>query len=317
MIEINLEQARAFLKKNKIENYQIKKVAGDASFRSYYRIFYGEKTYILMFAPPKFEDVKPFVKIAEFLFSNNFSAPQIFACDYQFGFLLLEDFGNDTYSKILLRNQNLELEIYQKACDCLLELQKITAPQNVAQYNNSKLFCEVMLFVDWYLPLQKKEMNLQEKSEFKFLWFKLFDLLDKQKKVLVLRDFHADNLMILQNKNVGLLDFQDALIGLPAYDLVSLLEDVRRDVSEETSQKILKNFLQNFSGNKEQFLIDYQILSLQRNVKIIGIFSRLYLRDGKNTYLNFMPRAVDLVRFRLDDKNLIFKEICQLLKKFI
>lgn len=317
MIELDLQAAHAFLIKNKIKNYQIKKVAGDASFRSYYRIFLDDKTYILMFAPPQFEDVKPFIKIAELLFSYNFYVPKIFARDYEFGFLLLEDFGDDTYSRILLRNQNQELEIYQKASDCLLELQKISPPQNICQYNNAALFREVMLFVDWYLLWQKKSMNQQEKSQFKLAWFRLFDLLSKENQVLVLRDFHADNLMILSNKEVGLLDFQDALIGSPAYDLVSLLEDARRDVNAEIRHKVFENFLQKFSGNKEQFKIDYQILSLQRNIKIIGIFARLSMRDSKHAYLNFIPRVLEFIRLRLDEKNPIFSEISQLFKKFI
>lgn len=332
MIELDESAARAFLAKNKIVNCEIKKVAGDASFRSYFRIFFGDKTYILMFAPPTHEDVKPFVKIAEFLVSQNFSAPKIFARDDDFGFLLLEDFGDDTYSKVLARDVLQEFSLYEKACDCLLELHKKAVPQDLLQYNHALLFREVMLFVDWYLPLQKKSMILQDRARFKFLWFWVFDQMSQNKSlrdhlqkneepVLVLRDFHADNLMILPSRvgveQVGLLDFQDAVLGSKAYDLVSLLEDARRDVSEENRVKIFEHYLREANCDKEDFKNDYEILSLQRNLKILGIFARLSVRDGKNHYLNLLPRVLDFVRLRVESKNSILLEISQLIKNYI
>lgn len=321
MIFLPEEQARKFLAQNKIENCEIKKVAGDASFRSYYRIFFDDETRILMFAPPSHEDVRPFIKIAEFLISHDFSAPKIFARDEKNGFLLLEDFGDDTYGKVLAAAQSQELPLYEKACEALLALHELEVPQDLPTYNHALLFREVMLFIDWYLPLQKKSMSLQEKARFKFLWFQLFDLISKENQTLVLRDYHADNLMILLQrqgfKQVGLLDFQDAVIGAKAYDLVSLLEDARRDVNEETRAKIFNFYLQKSNCDKASFTRDYEILSLQRNVKIIGIFARLSLRDGKHNYLNLMPRVLDLIKSRLESKNKIFSEINDLLKKFI
>jgi N-acetylmuramate 1-kinase len=332
MIELDESAARAFLTKNKIVNCQIKKVAGDASFRSYYRIIFGEKTYILMFAPPSHEEIKPFIKISEFLVSENFSAPKIFARDDKFGFLLLEDFGDNTYTKVLQRDILQELSLYEKACDCLLELHKKSAPQDLPQYNHALLFREVMLFVDWYLPLQKKIMSLRDRAQFKFLWFQIFDqmaqcksLRDYSQKneelVLVLRDYHADNLMILPSRNsikqVGLLDFQDAVLGSKAYDLVSLLEDARRDVSAENSNKIFNRYLSKSDCDKEDFKNDYEILSLQRNLKILGIFARLSVRDGKHHYLNLLPRVLDFVKLRLESKNLILHKISQLIKNYI
>lgn len=332
MIQLDEKQAREFLAINKIADCEIKKVAGDASFRSYYRIFSEGKTYILMFAPPGFEDVVPFIKIDEFLVSHGFSAPKIFARDQEFGFLLLEDLGDDTYGRVLAVETSKELPLYEKACDCLLELHELEVPKNLAPYNHATLFREVMLFVDWYLPLQKKEMTLEEKAQFKFLWFQLFDLLSQfnskrdhlqkdEKQVVVLRDYHADNLMILPNrdgsKQVGLLDFQDALIGSKAYDLVSLLEDARRDLDEDNRSKIFEYYLQKADCDKEAFKTDYEILSLQRNIKIVGIFARLSKRDGKHNYLNLLPRVLGFVRLRLESKNPILAEISHLIKKFI
>jgi N-acetylmuramate 1-kinase len=326
MIELDQAQAREFLAKHKIENCEIKKVAGDASFRSYYRIFSGDKQWILMFAPPSHEDVRPFVKIDEFLVTHDFSAPKIFAVDETNGFLLLEDFGDDTYGRVLAREpkdnlNNLELDFYKSACDVLVELHQIKAPSDLPLYNNAVLFREVMLLIDWYLPSQKKEISVAQIARFKHLWFELFDLLDKENQVTVLRDYHADNLMILPSresfKRVGLLDFQDGLVGSKAYDLVSLLEDARRDVDELNRQKLLQYYLEKSGCNKESFLRDYAILSLQRNIKIVGIFSRLSMRDGKHHYLNMIPRVLNFVKLRLNSNDPIFSEMSELLQKFI
>lgn len=321
MINLNEVQAREFLALNNITECEIKKVAGDASFRSYYRIFAGSETYILMFAPPGYEDIRPFAKIDEFLVSHGFSAPKIFGRDEEKGYLLLEDLGDDTYGRVLAVDASNELPFYEKACDVLLELHKLEAPSDVALYNNALLFREVMLLVDWYIPLQKKSMSVEEKARFKFLWFQLFDLLSKESQVLVLRDYHADNLMVLPkragHKGVGLLDFQDAVVGAKAYDLVSLLEDARRDLNEENRQKLFSYYIRKSGVDEKSFIQDYEILSLQRNIKIVGIFARLSVRDGKHSYLDLLPRVLTFVRARLNSQNKIFTEIHDLLKKFI
>ncbi len=321
MIALNENAAKKFLTENKIEFSEIKKIAGDASFRSYYRIFCSAQTFILMFAPPTHEDIKPFVKIDEFLVLNNFSAPKIFARDDTSGFLLLEDFGDDTYGRILKISPSKEFPLYAKACDALLELHQLKPPTDLANYNHALLFREVMLFVDWYLPLQKKMMSLQEKALFKFLWFQIFDLIDKENQTLVLRDYHADNLMFLPSrdgrKQVGLLDFQDAVIGSKAYDLVSLLEDARRDLDEGNRERLFEYYLKKSNCDEAVFTREYEIFSLQRNIKIIGIFARLSLRDGKNNYLTLLPRVLNLINQRLASQSKIFFEIKNLLKKFI
>ncbi len=307
-IALNESKAREFLASNQIQNCEIVKVAGDASFRSYYRIISAEKTFVLMFAPPSHEDVKPFIKIDEFLVSCGFFAPKILAKDIDSGFLLLEDFGDDTYNRVLTRDSSQEFSFYKKATDVLLNLHRFEAPKDLPTYNHALLFREVMLFVDWYA---KENWSAQKKSEFKYSWFKIFDLLSRENQVLVLRDFHADNLMTIP-QGVGLLDFQDAVIGSRAYDLVSLLEDARRDVSADTRQKILEYYIEKSGFDASVFLCEYSILSLQRNVKILGIFSRLSKRDQKHNYLNFMPRVQTFVEARLEDK--IFSEIKDLIK---
>jgi hypothetical protein len=326
MINLNEKEAQFFLEENGYKNCAIKKIAGDASFRSYYRIFDQEKTFILMFAPPSHEETAPFIAIDEFLVQHNFSAPKILARNIQKGFLLLEDFGDESYSKVLANFSNQqkiikEFELYQKASDCLVELHKIKPLKNLPTYNHALLFREVMLFIDWYLPLQKIKISQEEIASFKYLWFKLFDLLDKENQVVVLRDYHADNLMFIDSRSnyqqVGLLDFQDAVIGSKAYDLVSMLEDARRDLEEENRIKILNYYLEKSKSNKDNLLTDYKVLSLQRNIKIVGIFARLSARDQKNQYLEFLPRVLTFVKNRLNNDDIIFYEMRKLLEKFI
>jgi aminoglycoside/choline kinase family phosphotransferase len=322
MIEINLVSAQKFLAKNGLTNCQIKKVAGDASFRSYYRVFFQEKTFILMFAPPSHEDVKPFIKIDEILVNNGFYAPKILAKNIDLGFILLEDFGDETYSKALQKNISEEYFLYEKACDALIEIQKISLKNiDILHYNHATLFREVMLFIDWYLPWKNHTISLQQIQDYKFHWIELFDKLSKKNQGLVLRDYHADNLMVLNNANgfeaVGLLDFQDALIGSCAYDLLSLLEDARRDVDEKNKQKLFDYFISKANYNREDFLVDYEIISLQRNIKILGIFARLHLRDGKNQYINFIPRVKNFVEHRLDKTNLISSQFKNFLKVYL
>lgn len=321
MIDLNYKIAENFLNHNNLTHYKITKIAGDASFRSYYRVTKDQNSYILMFAPPSHEEIKPFIKVDQYLIENNFSAPKIFSVDEKKGFILLEDFGEKTYSKILKNDNSLEFDLYKNACDLLILLHKKQINPEISLYNNATLFREVLLFIDWYLPLKGKTISNQQKSDYRHLWFDLFDRLDKTKNVTVLRDFHADNLMLINNKlnyqSVGLLDFQDALIGSKAYDLVSLLEDARRDVDEKNRCDLYDYFLKQSGYEKQQFELDYQILSLQRNIKILGIFSRLSIRDKKNYYLELIPRVYNFVIKRISSNGKLFSEIEKLLKNFL
>mgnify|MGYP003350015353 FL=1 len=235
---------------------------------------------------------------------------------------MLEDFGDETYSKALQKKLEDEYFLYEKACDALVEIQKISLKNSdFSHYNHATLFREVMLFIDWYLPWKNHKISLQQIQDYKYNWIELFDKLSKKNQALVLRDYHADNLMVLKNNNgfeaIGLLDFQDALIGSCAYDLLSLLEDARRDVDEKNKEKLIDYFISKANYNREDFFVDYEIISLQRNIKILGIFARLHLRDGKNQYLNFIPRVKDFVEQRLDKTNLISSQFKNFLKVYL
>lgn len=320
-LEINYEKAKEFLAKNNFANCEITKVAGDASFRSYYRVFAQNKNFILMFAPPAYEKVEPFIAVDEFLVTNDLPAPKIYAKDFEQGFLLLQDFGDDSLNKFLTKNPELELDFYKKSVNCLVELHKKPDPDFLRYYNNAELTREVMLFVDWYLPLKNKTMSLVQKSAFKSAFLELFDELQNStlitKPSVILRDYHADNLMILPDETIGLIDFQDALIGSKAYDLVSLLEDARRDIDAKTCDKVYDYFTRESKIDEVEFKKEYEILSLQRNIKIVGIFARLYLRDKKSNYLNYLPRVENFIHKRINSSSANLCKISEIIKNFI
>lgn len=322
MISLNEQHAQEFLTKQHLKNFTITKVAGDASFRSYYRVF-ADKTYILMFAPPSHEEIWPFITIARWLVNHQISAPQIIAIDEEHGFVLLEDFGDDSYSKVLANathRDELELELYKDACDCLIEVQNIEEQPDIAPYDSDLLLKEVMLLIDWYVPYKNITITDQEKQQYQTLWLEVFSHLSTKNQAVVLRDYHADNLMLLKRtgyQKVGLLDFQDAVIGSKAYDLVSLLEDARRDLNENNRNILLDYYINRARCNKAEFLQDYTILSLQRNIKILGIFCRLSMRDNKDSYLNLLPRVTKFVTLRLSSQSPVLAKISNFLEKLL
>lgn len=285
---------------------ELKLLAGDASFRRYERVFWQGKQAVLMDAPPEKEDVVPFVNVAKYLEALGFSAPHIMAEDRENGFLLLEDLGDDSYTKLLASAAPAELVakerlLYTAAVDVLAELhaknRKGGVTLDIPVYDRKFLMQEVNLLPDWFLPAVMGQGAKTEKlaAEFKDLWEKLLDKYTPAQSVLVMRDYHADNLLWLPDRlgssRVGLLDFQDALVGHPAYDLVSLLEDARRDVLPETVEAAIQHYLTQSGMDADEFAAAYAFLGAQRNAKIIGIFVRLGVRDGKKTYTRYLPRV--------------------------
>lgn len=283
----------------------IRPLAGDASFRRYERVTHGGRQAVLMDAPPEHEDVRPFMQVDAYLLAKGFSAPEILAADEASGFLLLEDLGDDSYTRLLggLQGEALadtERELYLAATDVLVALHRQSkerdASLEVPPYGLKPLLAETDLFADWFLPAVMPNRNISSlQGEFKAIWEALWQANPLQNHVPVLRDYHADNLLWLPGrkgvKRVGLLDFQDALIGHGAYDLVSLLEDARRDVLPDTVDGCLQYYLQETGVNRKEFEAAYALLGAQRNAKIIGIFVRLGVRDGKPHYTKYLPRV--------------------------
>lgn len=270
-------------------------LAGDASFRRYFRVVDGARTAVLMDAPPDKEDSRPFLSIAAHLVELGFSAPRALAVDLDEGLILLEDFGDRRVAPLLAADPTPEREIYETAIDILAALHD-HAPPAVPPYHRGELLREVRLLTDWYLPTVGAAGDARG---YEAAWDAVWQGVVAESEanpVLVLRDYHADNLMVLEGRTglqrLGLLDFQDALAGHPAYDLVSLLQDARRDVDPHLEAAMLDRYMTARGiADRDAFRASYEVLGAQRNVKILGIFTRLWKRDGKPSYRLFQPRV--------------------------
>lgn len=276
------------------------KLPGDASFRRYERLNLSGRRAMLMDAPPPREDVRPFLRVARHLTSLGFSAPQIYEADETSGLLILEDLGDDTYTRLLARGAN-ERELYALAIDVLVALHKLpeasVVPAGLPPYDDQRLLDEAKLLVDWFMPaITGAPAPPAVVDEYVKLWQAVLPLTRFAPPTLVLRDYHVDNLMGLPQRDgvaaCGLLDFQDAVAGATAYDVVSLLEDARRDLAPGLPEAMMQRYLAAFPAlDKQAFAASAAILSAQRNAKIVGIFTRLSRRDGKHHYLAHIPRV--------------------------
>lgn len=280
-----------FLEANGWGEAEVTPVAGDASFRRYFRIRCANRgPAILMDAPPPHEDPRPFINIAQFLTDHDFRAPAIYATDLSRGLLLLEDFGDHRMREHLDVHPEDEENIYRAAIDVIIKLADAPAAP-VGPYDIPTYLREVQLLTEWYMPA----MGLScETDTFDAMWSDALNPLFTAKQVTVLRDYHAENIMLLNDGQQGIIDFQDALVGHPAYDLVSLLQDARRDVSPSLETKMLAHYVSATHAGPD-FSYHYALLGAQRNTKIIGIFTRLWQRDGKERYLSFLPRMWELL----------------------
>lgn len=287
-----------FIQSSGWANTQSTTVAGDASNRSYERLVNSAgHSVILMNAPSeKGENVRPFVQVLNLLRDNSLAAPKLLEADIENGFLLLEDLGNDLFSRVCKTNPDVETMLYKASIDVLLKLHKIKIPQNIGPYNLATYVREADLITDWYIPnaMGRDVQDITAKA-YQTEISNACNLIQNTAPVLVLRDYHAENLLWLPKrdglKRVGLLDFQDALIGHPAYDLVSLLEDARRDTTKQLQTDMKEYFIQNSGVNTEHFNYAYATIGAQRNLKIIGIFARLCVRDAKPQYVDLIPRV--------------------------
>lgn len=274
------------------QSASIEPLPGDASFRRYFRVRDGVKSAMLMDAPPPHEDPGPFLDVAHWLTEHGHRAPAIYAEDRARGLVLLEDFGSDRMRDWLDIHPAAELETYRGAIDALVKLHR-SPPGPFPPYDMAVYQREVALFPEWYCPAAGIEVDTAAYAD---AWDQVMaPVITRQVPgITVLRDYHAENIMLLPNGAQGLIDFQDALVGHPAYDIVSLLQDARRDVPVELERAMLDHYLSQVNGGPEhdaQFAADYARLGAQRNAKIVGIFARLWKRDGKPRYLAFIPRV--------------------------
>lgn len=300
-----------FLRQNGWSDGDRKLLAADASFRHYDRLTRPNESRVLMDAPPPMENVRPFLKVARHLEKLGYSAPHVYAADEENGFVLLEDFGDATYTRLLKKGED-ERALYALATDLLIDLHKLdeetAVPEDLPPYDDDALLREAMLFPDWFMPAAfGHETDKAAADEYALLWQEVFPLVQKMPKTIVLRDYHVDNLMILDGKTglkaCGLLDFQDALAGAVTYDIMSLLEDARRDIRPELFTEMQNRYISAMADklpNRDEFLTSWAVLAAQRHAKVLGIFVRLCVRDGKPVYLRHLPRLWRLLERALE-----------------
>ena len=307
-----------------LNRLNLKKIKGDASFRTFYRKKIGNKKSIIVFASKEKEkNLLIYDAINKLLIKNKILAPKLYSESYKKNFIEIEDFGNDTIYNLLRKKKSDKINLFKKSVDLLIKIQKIKQNKTknfkgknykIPIYDNSKLFVETKLFLDWYakkyIPKDKKlKFNTEIKKQIKFLLSKL----KLKNNIFVHRDFHVSNL-IKYKKQVATIDTQDALIGNRAYDLSSLIDDVRFKSSKEFKDYIYNYYLklnkQKF--NEDFFQNDFEILSVLRNMKIIGIFTRLAVRDKKKIYLKLIPYTWRLIELRIKN-NKIFDGIKKIL----
>ncbi len=289
-------------------------IAGDASNRKYLRLTRESgQTVVVMDAPPdKGEDTRPFIHIAHHLESCGLSAPRILAGDEEQGFLLLEDLGDALYARVVVQSPALEDTLYETATDVLVHLHDQPPPEGLKPYDVATMTEMAALAFDWYA----KGLGLRDKVARAAFCAAIADLLARHAAdvdVLIQRDYHAENLLWLPERQgvarVGLLDFQDAMLGHHAYDLVSLLQDARRDVPARIETRMLDHYITATGTDAAAFQTAYRCLGAQRNLRILGVFARLGLRDGKPGYLRLIPRVWDHLQ-----KDLAFPALAPLRK---
>ena len=280
-------------------------LAGDASNRRYFRLTADDGAQsVLMDAPPdKQNDIRPFISIATHLSDLGLSAPQIIHQDEMRGLLLLEDLGDGLFAREIERDAALETPLYEAATDVLHQLHMAVLP-TINRFASDVTVPQAAIVFDWYQAGATGSVDDDAKARFEMEFTRLISPFDQSLDVLMLRDYHAENLLWLPQRKglarVGLLDFQDAMAGHRAYDLVSLLQDARRDVGAEVERAMLDRYIARNSINRDDFLTAYAIFGVQRNLRILGVFARLCMRNSKAHYVDLIPRVWRYLQKNLD-----------------
>ncbi|MDC0518131.1 phosphotransferase [Candidatus Pelagibacter sp.] len=303
----------------------LKKIKGDASSRKFFRKKIRKITSVIVYTQKdKSKNLLAYDAVNKILIKNNVLAPSLYQENYNKNFIEIQDFGDQTVFKILKSKSTNKLILFKKIIKLLNKIQSIKSRSIknfkkqkyiIPKYNNNVLIKEANLFCQWYAD-KNLPKGLKEKFTKKFLKIikKLTLNLKLKNNVFVHRDFHASNLMLFNNK-IGVIDSQDALIGNRAYDLASLVDDVRLKTPKSLKNKIYRLYMGKQKKLDEfKFKNDFEILSILRNLKIIGIFTRLAIRDGKKNYLKLIPYAWFLINMRIND-NTVFIDLKKLLKE--
>jgi len=308
--------------------FKLKKIRSDASFREFFRLYKGKKTSIIVTAKKeRFKNLIAYSAINKFLKTKGIHTPKLISQHFKEGIIEIEDFGDKTLLYYVKQSKN-KLSLYKKCVDVILKIQKIKPVKKIkfssnrcfglSSYNTGNLHKESDLFFDWYLAgVLTKKKSLKYKKMIKKELNKLYKKIFFKNQFIVHRDFHVSNIMP-NNKKLGVIDTQDVILGNPMYDLASLIDDVRVKVPKQIKNKTFQYYLKNCFIKKKQISLlknDFDILSIQRNLKILGIFFRLYKRDSKPAYLKYLPYTWSLVELRI--KNKIFKNLELLLNKAV
>ena len=311
-----MQRLKAYLQTTPYKNYTLEIASADASFRSYYRLQNEEQTFVLMDASLEKESLEPFVNITEKLLKTDVKAPYIYYKDLKNGYLVLDDFGNTNLLDIL--NENNFESLYKQAINEIIKMQNADTT-NLPLYDKTFLHFEMDMMCEWYL--QKKLLLTLTKSQEKMLADTLDQIsnivLSQPQNVFVHRDFHSRNIMVQNNAELGIIDYQDAMNGAITYDLVSLLKDCYISFDREKIEELVLYFRDQLGLDVDDatFLKWFDFMGLQRHIKVLGIFSRLHLRDGKDGYLKDIPLTLSYVidtASRYDET----KELAKFLKQF-
>lgn len=297
-----LQQIHAWLDKTLTQTYTLTVASADASFRRYFRATLADgSTRILMDAPPEHEDCRPFLHVGQLFREAGAHVPEVFAHDLEQGFLLLSDLGNTTYLSIL--DADNATALYADALGALAAIQRASVPGKLPEYDRALLLRELMLFPEWYVARHKGvTLSEEENASLMAVFESIMAVNLAEPKVFVHRDFHCRNLM-LATPNPGVLDFQDAVYGPITYDLVSLFKDAYIHWEEEQTLDWLVRYWEigrtlglPVREDFSDFHRDYEFMGVQRHVKVLGIFARLYHRDGKEGYLKDMPLVMHYLK---------------------
>ncbi len=287
-----LEQIKQWIQTElDITDYDIQPASADASFRRYFRLTTADDSWVIMDAPPEKEDCEPFVKVARLIEASGAHAPHIYNYDKPQGFMRLADLGSTAY---LDRLDDINADqLYGDAIAAIVKIQTIDA--DLPPYDQALLQFEMSLFRDWYL---EKHLGLELDAQQQSIWQDTVDLLTasalEQPAVFVHRDYHSRNLMIIDENNPGVIDFQDAVIGPASYDLVSLIKDCYIAWPRDRQLHWINQYhaLTSLPLQREDFIKQLDLMGMQRHLKATGIFARLNHRDGKPGYLNDIPRTL-------------------------
>ncbi|NRB10706.1 MAG: phosphotransferase [Rickettsiaceae bacterium] len=315
------EQLQKFINSyfNNNDNLSLQQLKGDASVRKYFRIVTENKSYIVMDCPPGLCKVEPFIKIAKHFSQIGISAPEIIHTDIKNGFIILEDFGDITIKQYIEQknDKNFKQEFLYLIIDLLIIIQNNDLPNDLKLYDNQALIKELDIFLSWYPQITGKILTDSEISEYKDIWQHILSLQEAMPKTLVFRDYHTENMMHLATRGginqLGLLDFQDAVIGSPIYDLVSILEDARIEIERDLAINAIQYFANKKNLDYNQVLLNYHILGAQRNSRILGVFVKKSIGEGNDNYLKYIPLLLKYLEYDLSHTKL--KQLKLIMKK--